>query len=529
MEFLDKVVWNTLGNSSLDSMPIGNGDIGLNVWTEQNGDVVFYLSKTDAWSENNRLLKLGKIRVSMSPNPFANATAFAQKLSLKKGMITIESGQGAKIRIWVDANNPVVMVQFDSQVPVDAKVSFEPWRTERRQITSAGEMHSAYGLGGEGSSPVWVEPDTVVEGQTDRIVWYHRNERSVWKANLELQALGEVAADGNDPLLNRTFGALIEGDGFIRESDTVLRTGQPQEKLSLSIYPLTAQSDSPEAWLEQVENNARQIGAESPEARLAAHCGWWKDFWDRSYIHVSSVDPEENETAGKVTRGYALQRWMNACGGRGNSPIKFNGSIFNVDTMEYEDDYKGFDADYRQWGGCYWWQNTRLPYWSMLAAGDHDLMGPLFKMYSDTLPIRQAATKKYYGHDGAFIPETMYFWGAYNDANYGRDRAGKPDGYTDNDYIRYHWQSGLELSLMMLDYYGHTSDEAFAREIMLPFAQEIITFYDQHWGRGADGKIRFDPAMVLEVYREAVNPLPEIVGIAKVCRELLSLPEGLVS
>ena len=46
------VVWDQPGRSSADSMPIGNGDIGLNVWTETNGDIVFYIGKTDAWSEN---------------------------------------------------------------------------------------------------------------------------------------------------------------------------------------------------------------------------------------------------------------------------------------------------------------------------------------------------------------------------------------------------------------------------------------------------------------------------------------------
>jgi hypothetical protein len=58
---------------------------------------------------------------------------------------------------------------------------------------------------------------------------------------------------------------------------------------------------------------------------------------------------------------------------------------------------------------------------------------------------------------------------------------------------------------------------------------EIINFFDQHWGRDADGKIIFDPAMALETYNTAVNPLPEIVGINKVCSELLRLPRSIVS
>jgi alpha-L-fucosidase 2 len=72
----------------------------------------------------------------------------------------------------------------------------------------------------------------------------------------------------------------------------------------------------------------------------------------------------------RVTQAYALQRFINACAGRGNLPIKFNGTLFTVDEV--------FDPDYRRWGGPYWLQNTRLPYWSMLASGDYDLMQPLF-------------------------------------------------------------------------------------------------------------------------------------------------------
>jgi hypothetical protein len=38
----------------------------------------------------------------------------------------------------------------------------------------------------------------------------------------------------------------------------------------------------------------------------------------------------------------------------------------------------------------YWLQNTRLVYWGMLASGDWDMMGPLFRMYRDALPVLEA-------------------------------------------------------------------------------------------------------------------------------------------
>ena len=52
------VAWETPSEDSSGSMPIGNGDIGLNLWVNPAGELVFYISKTDSWSENARLLKL---------------------------------------------------------------------------------------------------------------------------------------------------------------------------------------------------------------------------------------------------------------------------------------------------------------------------------------------------------------------------------------------------------------------------------------------------------------------------------------
>lgn len=52
------VVWNTSSRNSSESMPCGGGDIGMNVWVEE-GDVLFYLSRSGTFDENNCLLKQG--------------------------------------------------------------------------------------------------------------------------------------------------------------------------------------------------------------------------------------------------------------------------------------------------------------------------------------------------------------------------------------------------------------------------------------------------------------------------------------
>ncbi len=523
------VVWRSGSANSLGSMPAGNGDIGVNLWVEENGDLQFYLSKTDAWSENARLLKIGKVRLSLSPNPFTSGKRFLQELKLCDGVIHIEAGEGAKmvsLDIWIDANHPVVEIDVKSETPVDVRVSTEPWRVERRRITG-GEMHSAYGLMGDGGPDVYAEKDIILDDVDDGVIWLHRNERSLWRENLELQGLGTYTSQSVDPLLYRTFGALIRSSSLVKKSPVSLESDKAQKQYSISVYALTAQTKTQNAWTHQIVQLAERAEALSRSVRFSRHKRWWRSFWCRSYIDVHAGVGAGNETISNVNRGYVLQRYMNACSGRGNSPIKFNGSIFTVDTIDLEGKFHGYDADYRQWGGAYWWQNTRLPYWSMLESGDFDLMRPLFAMYREALPLRKLAAKCYYNHEGAFFPETMYHWGTYTDSNYGRDRSELPLGMTMNRYIRYYWQSGLELSLMMLDYYSFTRDDTFLAETLLPVVTAVIDFYDQHWGRDEHGQILFEPAMALETYNTAKNPLPEIVGIEKVCTELLRLPESM--
>ena len=45
-------------------MPCGGGDIGMNVWVEE-GDVLFYLSRSGTFDENNCLLKQGRFRIRL--------------------------------------------------------------------------------------------------------------------------------------------------------------------------------------------------------------------------------------------------------------------------------------------------------------------------------------------------------------------------------------------------------------------------------------------------------------------------------
>jgi len=729
------VVWTSPSKNSSGSMPLGNGDIGLNAWVEEGGDLLFYISKTDAWSGNGRLLKLGRVRVKLSPNPFTKGAPFEQALRLRGGEIVIRAGEGAAataIRVWVDANRPLIRVESENPRGHTVQVGLELWRTEPRQLKGQ-ELHSAYGMS-RAPHTVIVHPDTVVPNQRDRIVWYHRNERSIWPETLKVQGLEAFMKEGKDPLLHRTFGGLIRAKGLTATSPTRLEMhgdGMSSRQV-VSIHILTAQTPTPEDWVRQVEKLAAANESVDLEAARAAHRTWWEEFWGRSWIHVSgaaaggaittntlplrigadsngqnrfrgrirrarvfaraltpaevrklAADPAASledaalvgdwtfdepkngqfanaaapaspakvvgdvkivdgpkgrcvELAGKgylevadhpkldltractlaawiaperlggggarildksraatangylldtfpgnslrliveagilihkadltagewvhvaatydagtgqqrlfvngrqvaeqavgakvsqIAQGYALQRFIQACAGRGNSPIKFNGTIFTVDARHGKEQ---FDADYRRWGGPYWFQNTRLAYWPMLASGDSEMMLSLFRMYMEALPLARARTRTYFGHDGACFPETMYFWGAYANDNFGWNRQGKPVSHCDNTYIRHYWDGALELAMLMLDYHAHTGDDAFLKSTLLPLAEPIIAFYDRHYPRDPDGKLRLEPSQALETWQKAINPLPPIAGLHVALDRLLALPEGII-
>ena len=281
------VVWDSPSGDSSGSMPIGNGDIGLNVWVEDNGDLLLLISKTDSWDQNYDLLKLGRVRVTLSPSPFAKGGTFRQELKLREGCIDISGGEGDKavtLRVWVDANRPVIHVQASGESASDMTVRLEPWRTETRTLTDTVFKSNRDVETAESGTVV---PDVLVEDGPGRVTWYHRNETSVWPVGMRLQGMESVMGQFADPLLNRTFGAAILGDGLARKDLTTLQSDTASKIHEVCICPLTAQTPTADAWREQLAALATKARAVDSVTALAEHEAWWRAFWDRSWIRIS--------------------------------------------------------------------------------------------------------------------------------------------------------------------------------------------------------------------------------------------------
>ena len=512
------VVWDSPSENALGSMPLGNGDIAANVWVEPSGDLVLLISKTDAYDGFARLLKIGRVRIKISPPSLNLDKKFRQALNLREGCIDIQVGT-TKFKIWVDANHPVLQVDYQSDEPISVSSSIEIWRTELRKLDrKIGKMIEITSAYGNPPDKCMVHPDTVLPSDTSSIAVCHHNKESIWKSNLENAGLTTEIQNFSDPLLGRAFGLVIRGTDMKPSNDLVLESTRPSRSGKIQMTTLTKIVDSPVEWRKAANDVATSIPVES-NLRWEEHRIWWRDFWQRGWIFISEITTA-TDNARLVTQSYALQRFISACAGRGHLPIKFNGSLFTVDEF--------FDPDFRQWGGPYWLQNTRLIYWPMLHSGDHDLMLPLFKMYKDMLPLRKVATSVYFGHQGAYYPETTHFWGNYTDINYGFNRGKLPPGISQNKYIRYHWVGILEIVTMMLDYYDYTQNATFRDETLIPLAVETLRFYDQHWKRGEDGKIKYMPSQALESYFDTENPVPDIAAVRYLIPRLMDLPIPLV-
>ena len=195
-----------------------------------------------------------------------------------------------------------------------------------------------------------------------------------------------------------------------------IRTAAPLRRFHVRVAAHSAQTATVAAWKEQVNDLAARTA--DPTAARRATAEWWNAFWNRSWIFV------ERRAAGEaVTRAYVLQRWMTAAAGRGAYPIKFNGSIFTVEP-EFTGGPK-MNADWRRWGDCYWWQNTRLPY---LPDDRARRLRPARAAVSHVpWPRRRwraPARPAYFGADGISFPETMTIFGTWSNRDYGWDRKG---------------------------------------------------------------------------------------------------------
>ncbi len=551
------VTWTTPGCTDRSAMPLGNGEVGISLWVQADGELHFYIARTDARTECDRCVKLGKVRIKILSDVDLIGLAFRQTLVLSDGRIDIDLGgdgeNHGQVQVIVDSGQPTVYIAGTFTVPVTVEAVYQNWRTNPRQDAPANSVETATLTGA-------VEAADVVRQVEEGILFYHQNGPTIIPFLAGLEAVNSISESIPDCLTHRVFGGLMTLEGAVPTGSGGLITPQPLRSFVVHVTTHSAQTASVKDWHHEMRLQREEApGVTEAFTRTAR---WWQDYWQTSWIFVEGDRPVQALTMpglsnvalepaaptqlapgqSAVTRAYILTRWMFACMGHGAFPILYSGGLFNLmpgrsehlEVLTFSEAFTAqpdgeptleFNPDERGWGHFYLWQNTRLPYASMLARGEADWLQVLFDFYRRFWELDRGRAQLYYGANGQYNTEIVHTFGLQPAHVYGLDRRGKPDGYSENRWGgAVDLSPGLELLQLMLDLHEYRDDQAFLGTELLPYAHDLLDFIATRFPVRQHGKIVIQPIQSVETYWDTTNSLPVVSGLHAVVERILALP-----
>jgi len=552
------VVWKTQSHDASGSMPVSGHDIGLNVWVEDN-ELLFYIGRAGCRDENGALLKLGRCRITLHPNPLSSGS-FRQELVLRDGYVRVSAkqadGESLVIRVWVDVYRPIVHLDISSDTAVAVEAAYESWRTDTIELPCDESKHDrrAMCMINYDAYPgkVYLRKDEVrlAEGL---VQFCHRvdNENDCFGFQVKQQALEPVRHRMVNPLENLVWGGALVGDGFTFTGQTrgtyaecpfrgwKLASRSPAKSHRVRVCLHTDQVEHLDSWVAALQKLI-ELSPDDDRAAWDRSLAWWSDFWSRSHVIINSGRGEE-DVGWRLGRNYQLFRYMLASNLSGREPTLFNGGLFTFDPL-YVNGRKGpgYTPDHRQWGAAFTAQNQRLVYRPMLKTGDFDLLLPGFRYYLSGLPNATARVRHYWGHDGCAFEEQSTVTGLPGACQYGFVEGGsraRPRSAETGVQVNHAggkvYEEQLDWSWLILQY-REFSGADISR--YLPFIEQSVIFYDEHYryrckqltGKelSDDGRLSIDPANAIENHWDARNPTSVIAGLRRVLSGLLALPEA---
>ena len=515
--------WTTESRNASESMPCGGGDVGMNVWVE-GGDVLFYLSRSGCFDENNTLLKLGRFRIHLS-EPL-NTRSLRQQLVVGDGYWQVTDGQ-TWVQLWADVEKPVVHIEVSREKEkTGVEVTYESWRTRDVVLSKRARFQTSYKFAAP--KGLVTRHDSIIAERSALSFLHHNGEHTIFDATVSQQQLDAVKHRLYNPLRNLTFGGRLQGKGFVLKGQTHGRyastdyegwtyaSERPSQRHALTITMATVQGSVTE-WQQVLAQTEQQIQTRR-DRKVARQ--WWHDFWQRSYI----------EGKGDLFRNYTLFRYMLGCNARGPWPTKFNGGLFTFDPeyVEAAEEYR-LSPDYRNWGGgVHTAQNQRLVYWPMLKNGDFDLLLPQLDFYLNIYKNAEERSRHYWGHEGACLTEQIENYGLPCYPEYGTKRpAGFDPGMERNAWLEYEWDTCLEFCMMALEAHRYSGMDITR---YVPMIYSCLRFFDEHYRylarqRGAktldgNGRLVLYPGSGGETYKGAYNATSTVAALRTVAQAL---------
>lgn len=435
------VVYESPPEDALQGLPIGNGDMGLLLWTE-GSRLVAALNKTDLFDDypepggaTNRIeydrepaLRHGArlvIDFGMPVFDILFLQRFQAKIRLADAAAVIESQTpflGVKIRAFGSAASKVIALECDTGCDEEVALSATLERFGSRPYPYwYSAIHRDAAIGTQGTQ-------TRADGSTVLITQ-------------QLRTLHFAAG-------MRIAGTAHTAQRMSAHAGRFETHKAKKSRFTLYLSVVTSENaEDPAAEVAKLLDDAESKGA----AKLySQHAREWKRFWEASFL---SIPDDYLENIWYLNLYYA----NSSC--RGAYPPRFNNGIW------------GWNRDVSNWVYYFHW-NMQNFIWPMHTANHAELAGPYFHFRRRSLDKAMAYAKNNQGRAGAFYADVA-------------DRLGNNVGS--------HWSNetpGAQIALLFWKHYLFTLDRRFLEESAWPVMREVARYYASLAVKGGDGVYR---------------------------------------
>ena len=436
-----------------EAMPLGNGSLGVAVWSADG--LTAQLNRNDTMPDR---LSPGQL-VIPGLAALTGAKDYAGRLDLWNGEFQ-ERGGGMTATVWVAADSDALIVDVTGANPAQAQTAIlRLWTPRKPHAEAAGRAGRLSGA--------WVD---------------NKNPES---SERSFGALAAITAEGRD------VAATVSGPLTITVSFKPFADGH---------FRIVAAAPHFDGHGDAAAIAARALLA-PPDAQ---HREWWNSFWRRAApIRITSKDG-----AGEYMENLRNLYLFIAAIEKG---VEFPGSQAGVaDMISSAQDTHKWDPS------SFWHWNLRMQVAANLGAGLPELNSSYFNLYrEDLISIEQWTHAHMKTPQGSCVPETMRFNGrgieyesSWSPASVGLNC----DAYFKPYYNARTQTTGAEVSLMVWRQYLATGDRAFL-ERNYPVMASSARFLFAAQKRGPDGLLHTGPSNAHETQWDVTDPTTDLAAI----------------
>jgi hypothetical protein len=436
-----------------EAMPMGNGRLGIAVWSEDG--FTAQLNREDTLPHRD---SPGQV-VIPGLAALTSAKDFAGRLDLYNGTL-IEHGGGMTLTAYVQVSTDTFVVDVAGANPNTVQTAeLRLWPPRTPQATASGTSGSL--------AQTWVDQyGPGASGET-------------------FGALAAITATG------REVSAAVTGPRAVTITFKPALDGHFRVTVACPSYN---GSQSKEA----------SLGNALANADPAEHAAWWHTFWKRAgLIKLTSADGSAEHM--ENLRNLYLYSAAAESGSR------FPGSQAGIaDLFSAVQDVHHWDP------AAFWHWNLRMQVAANLDAGVPELNAPYFRLYRENLAsIKDWTTKHMAGRPGICVPETMRFNGAGIEYEPQWNPTKPPvlglncDAASRPYYNARTLSTGAEISLWIWQQYLATGDRKFLAEnypVMAASTQFLLAYET----RGTDGKMHTHPSNAHEQQWDTTDPTTDL-------------------